>query len=381
MASKQTPTPAEIASWPAPNYINPKTHRPFVLGVEIPLTAFAVLFGRFYSRTILRRTLGIDDWIMLGAAVLVLASTIMTCISTGPAFHTGYHICEALAYSPMRSLATQVFFAAITTLTKMSVCFTYLRIFPSQLNKHFCWTMICYEVCWFMGMFFGTIFQCSPVASYYSPEKYPNHTCVNQPVFSYATAALNSFSDFIIFLWPIRDLWLVQIPMKQRLGLILMFGFGVIVCIAGICRVWFMSVYYSTYDVPYNGATLTTITAIEMTVGIICGCITGCKPLMSKLFPKIFGSTHDSDNPSNGRTLPPNSQSFPFHELHGGIVKDNTFTIEYDKNPHSQSYKGNASLVTAKRSDRDDISEGSEEWIVPPQRGEIPSGVGVARVL
>jgi hypothetical protein len=68
------PTPADILSWPRANYVDPITRRPLVLGVEIPLTVLTILFtaGRFYSRTIIVKALGWDDWFMLAATVRLL---------------------------------------------------------------------------------------------------------------------------------------------------------------------------------------------------------------------------------------------------------------------------------------------------------------------
>jgi hypothetical protein len=65
------PTPEDVLKWPAPNYVDPVTRRPLVLGVEIPLTILPILFtaGRFYSRTVIVKVLGWDDWFMLAATV------------------------------------------------------------------------------------------------------------------------------------------------------------------------------------------------------------------------------------------------------------------------------------------------------------------------
>ena len=88
------PTPAEILAWPKANYTHPETRRPLVLGVEIPLTILTILFtaGRFYSRTVIVKALGWDDWFMLVATVISTATNIMTCISVAPAYQTGYHL-------------------------------------------------------------------------------------------------------------------------------------------------------------------------------------------------------------------------------------------------------------------------------------------------
>jgi hypothetical protein len=65
------PTLEDIAKWPAPNYVDPVTRRPLVLSVEIPLTILTIMFTacRFYSRTVIVRALGWDDWFMLAATV------------------------------------------------------------------------------------------------------------------------------------------------------------------------------------------------------------------------------------------------------------------------------------------------------------------------
>jgi hypothetical protein len=71
------PTLADIAEWPAPNYVDPITRRPLVLGVEIPLTVLTILFtaGRFYSRTVIVKALGWDDWFMLAATVRISSTS------------------------------------------------------------------------------------------------------------------------------------------------------------------------------------------------------------------------------------------------------------------------------------------------------------------
>jgi len=71
------PTAAEFASFPPPNYANPTTLRPLAIGVLTPMTVLVVAFMscRIYSRTVLTKTLGWDDGIMLLAAVSAIDLT------------------------------------------------------------------------------------------------------------------------------------------------------------------------------------------------------------------------------------------------------------------------------------------------------------------
>lgn len=65
----------------------------------------------------------------------------------------------------------------------------------------------------------------------------------------HVTGGFNVASDFLIFLWPAMDLIQVQVSIKQRVTLITMFSLGVLICVAGICRVWYVSVFASSSDV------------------------------------------------------------------------------------------------------------------------------------
>jgi hypothetical protein len=66
-----------------------------------------------------------------------------------------------------------------------------------------------------------------PINSYWDPS-ITNYECIQERAFNYAAQALNSTSDFLIFLWPIRTLWTVRVPMKQRLGLVFIFSVGAV---------------------------------------------------------------------------------------------------------------------------------------------------------
>lgn len=70
------PTAAELLSFPAPNYVDPTTRRPLAIGIVTPMTVLVIAFisCRFYSRTVLTKTLGWDDGIMLLAAVSLMCA-------------------------------------------------------------------------------------------------------------------------------------------------------------------------------------------------------------------------------------------------------------------------------------------------------------------
>ncbi|KAH3938600.1 hypothetical protein HBI56_177080 [Parastagonospora nodorum] len=377
------PTIEDIIKWPAPNYVNPETRRPLVFGVEIPLTILTIVFtaGRFYSRTIIVKALGWDDWFMLAATIISTATNIMICISTLPAYQTGYHLYDLrpeILVNPYQSaqmaMACQLLYIPVCVFTKISLLITYLRIFPSRSNKWFCYILMVYEVGWGIAAFFATLFQCSPIQSYWLIQS-PVRNCGSTPALYYSTSSLNIFTDFLIFLWPAKDLASVQISVRQRITLITMFCLGVIICIAGLLRVWYVSIYLKSWDFLWHGTVLFVIVSIETSIGIICGCLPGCKPLFTRLFPSIFSHSANSNSYSRSRNKtpqhPPNKsvdgQSFPFQ-----IVKEEGFEVRYGNNDDfdsrgNSSKMGTSSTTTGKLSksiDDDGASDDSREWIM-----------------
>lgn len=74
------------------------------------------------------------------------------------------------------------------------------------------------------------------------------------------------------------------------------------VCVAGIARIYYTYVYLYSYDVLWWAAAVFVVMSFETCIGIACGCLPGCKPLMSRAFPRVFGtSTNDSKPPSRRR--------------------------------------------------------------------------------
>ncbi|KAF3048550.1 hypothetical protein E8E11_009603 [Didymella keratinophila] len=232
----------EFASFPPPNYANPTTLRPLAIGVITPMTVLVVAFMscRIYSRTVLTKTLGWDDGIMLLAVITSVGNNIMVIISMLPQYRMGHHLWDIppqLLYGTMKAaqmgMSTQLLFTAIITLMKVAILLTYLPCF------------------------FVTLFQCAPASTYWNIFKYIGRAkCLNIKAIYYFHSGQNTFSEFLIFLWPAKDLLNVKVSLRQRVTLTCMFSLGVIVCGAGVARLYYTHMYLESYDVFWQGVAL-----------------------------------------------------------------------------------------------------------------------------
>ncbi|KAF2727135.1 hypothetical protein EJ04DRAFT_479509 [Polyplosphaeria fusca] len=391
------PTAAEMAAWPEPDFVDPDTVQPLALAITIPVTMIAVIFMtcRIYSRTVLVPAIGWDDWLMLLAAVSTVANNVMVLVSMNSEIQMGYHLWDikpetlfGIIKASQIGLSSQLLMCLVWVLGKVSILLTYLRIFPTKRNKWFCYIMLAFTVTSNVAIFWLVLFQCSPLETYWQVFKFlETAKCLNVKAIYYVYSGLNVFTDFLIFLWPAKDLAAVQISFRQRVTLISMFCFGVIICIVGTVRAYYTWLYLNEYDAFWYGAKLLIICAVELSLGIACGCLPGCKPLLSKLFPRVFGTLSESSAPQRYHASPkndnfnrsdntlgrPQSQSFQLHSLPsqeaGTIIREQKIVVQSHEAGALQMPRRVVTRVGlgSQRGRRNDVERGSgdsQEFII-----------------
>jgi len=109
----------------------------------------------------------------------------------------------------------------------VSICLLYLRIF-----NHIKWFRITiYCIIAVVGLYavssiVATIAECVPTARVW--DHHVEGKCIDLTKFWYANASVNIIGDFVIFLVPMPLVWNMQLPVRQRLGLGLVFSLGLL---------------------------------------------------------------------------------------------------------------------------------------------------------
>ncbi|KAH7304486.1 hypothetical protein BKA65DRAFT_521341 [Rhexocercosporidium sp. MPI-PUGE-AT-0058] len=285
-----------------------ETRVPLAIGWFVSMMSLMMIFmaARFYARSTVQGGLQVDDWVMAVAVILAISISILGCVATR--FGLGYHVWdirpELIVTAAKIEMVPDALIPLSMSLAKVSICLGYLRLFPTHANKIFCYVAITYLLCWGIGVALSLIFSCSPIQSHWD-STITDKSCIDFRAAIFASASLNVLSDFVVFLWPAHILWKVRVSRKRRLGLIFLFAVGFIVCVAGVARIYTFQYFFSSNDHTYRAAILWPITATEVNLSIICGCLPGIKPLLNRLFPDspdcsrghsniIFG-THNRD--------------------------------------------------------------------------------------
>ena len=90
------------------------------------------------------------------------------------------------------------------------------------------------------------IFQCSPIHKAW--DRSIDGSCFNVNALFFANAGLDIFQDAVIYVLPMRMLYHLKIPRRQKIGLMGVFAVGGFVVITGMVRLKSLQVAYKTSD-------------------------------------------------------------------------------------------------------------------------------------
>lgn len=108
---------------------------------------------------------------------------------------------------------------------KTSILVMYLRVF--SVNKRFryaTWATMFFVCGYLFSNFWTQLFGCSPRSKYWIPDT-PGH-CISYTKAGLAYGSMNIASDLLIFTLPLPIVWRLQLPLKERLGVLLIFMSG-----------------------------------------------------------------------------------------------------------------------------------------------------------
>jgi hypothetical protein len=111
-------------------------------------------------------------------------------------------------------------------LTKVSILLLYLRLFPHERFVKSCWITIAVMGAFLFWTIFGFMFMCTPV-NYFWNRSIEGH-CFNPKWVYFTNAPFNIVTDFVLFGLPLPILKELQLPRRQKTGLIILFGIGLV---------------------------------------------------------------------------------------------------------------------------------------------------------
>ncbi|GAB1315559.1 Rhodopsin domain-containing protein [Madurella fahalii] len=279
-----------------PTTIRIETNGPLVTGIAVGFVSATALFvaGRLYTRGVLIRSIGKDDWSMLIATVLSLVNSIAMCLEVK--YGMGRH---SENVRPEESLE-QLKFLLVAILTynmgmnvvKLGFLFQYRRIFQDAVIQRICYWFIIYVCIWACVQAVLLGLACLPISIIVPTMA---GSCLDTLPFWYFSSGMSMATDILIFCIPIPSVLKLHLPLKQRLIVVGIFCLGFFVCIISIYRMFTLRAGVISQDPSWENIGVAIWSCIELNVAIIASTLPTLRPLVTRILPGFgLSSAHHS---------------------------------------------------------------------------------------
>lgn len=130
--------------------------------------------------------------------------------------------------------------------TKVAILNLYLRIAVQRAFPRLVWACIAVVTATAIASVTASIFQCTPIRKAWDTSV--AGSCIDVNALFFANAGLDIFQDAFIYVLPLRMLYQLQVPRRQKIALMFVFAVGGFVVITGMVRLNSLRVAQITPD-------------------------------------------------------------------------------------------------------------------------------------
>ncbi|KAF9892641.1 hypothetical protein FE257_001043 [Aspergillus nanangensis] len=269
------------------------------------LLSLIVCSLRLYTRAVVIKMLGMDD---IAVCVALLITQVFNGIGVAVVyFGEGRHMenvsPDHLAIWLKLYYIAMCMYLWVSCSVKMSLLLFLRRIFVKPWMQHLTLGLMIFQVMFSLSGSFVLAFQCTPARAAFDLT-ITNAKCLSRFKLFQITlyqAVLMFTSDIIMLAAPMPILYSLKMPAKKIVALMVIFGSGLIACIAPVVR-------FSTLDYLLNGSTDLTFDsnsslywmAIEFNLGLVAGSLSSLRPL--PLFRRLGSSYYSNHKDTSGHT-------------------------------------------------------------------------------
>lgn len=298
----------------------------FAVTIVMITLASAFVFFRMLSRAAIVKKVSIDDYFMVLAWIIDFGLSFAICYGT--AWGLGQHEANIPpSWQPTLRRANYAFtvlYQPALMAVKTSILAFYLGL-PTS-NRIFKWACIATLIVVNAGglaLTMVSVFQCHPISATFAIVTPPTAHCTDIVTIYLSSAPLNIITDLAILFLPMPILTGMRLPRKQKIILVVTFGFGIFVAAVDVIRIAYLQSASMTrlaeiQSAAASGSTRTAElddfswyasfsfmwTVIEVNFSIMCACVPGLKPLVTRFMPYLLRDPGDAPSESGSLSLP-----------------------------------------------------------------------------
>ncbi|KAF6823495.1 CFEM domain-containing protein [Colletotrichum musicola] len=277
--------------------------------MAIQITGFLAVPLRLYARWSTMHRFATDDWIMLVCGVLFAVFVVLGQLAGAIAFGEDIWMVSAdeLTLGLKIFFIDESFYLVCLGLTKISVLFFYLRIFPNKTFRRATYWTMGYIILTTTVLLFMQIFQCIPFEFNWVGWKgdFGPHQCLNINTLAFVAGGLSISHDVIILILPLPLLIRLNMSWRKKSGIGFMFSLGIFILITSCVRLQYIVNFTRSLNPTWDFTDPLVWSGVEVSVSMIVVCLPALRTLVQKVIPDLFGSSAAS----KGTPMPPHKAS------------------------------------------------------------------------
>ncbi|KAI0467675.1 hypothetical protein F4859DRAFT_493251 [Xylaria cf. heliscus] len=288
------PPPGIIANFDNPPNRNGIAHLTFVICLFFATFSFIV---RMYARLVGLRSVKLEDgftFIAYATYIGYIYCGYRLMVEYGYFIHQwDLHLGDLIEITYILQIGG-VLYSVTLPLLKASILLEWTRLFVPQGTRNIFWWLCVIlagvQLSFLVASVFALSFACIPYQRIWDFTVVGK--CIKKSELEITSAAIHFASDIVILILPQKVIWSLQMSLKKKLGVSIIFSLGVLACLSAILRLVSTIEYSTSPDVTYAVSAVILWALAEMTCGfIVLGMPTAPKVLLeTRLVSRIKSS-------------------------------------------------------------------------------------------
>ncbi|KAI0836992.1 hypothetical protein F5Y06DRAFT_305051 [Hypoxylon sp. FL0890] len=260
--------------------------RSMIIGsiVSCMILALITFLMRLASRRVKKSTFIVSDYLV--ACGLLCAYGVSAMMLWATALGLGLHI-ELVPPANIRLFFLSIFVVEIVysigfVLIKLSIMALYRQLFPTRFMFICTRFLGAFVIMWGVALTLVSIFSCNPIRGFWDLDI--GAKCINTQWFFIGNSIPNILADICLLCLPMRDVWTLQLGLRSKIIISVLFALGSFVIVASGLRIHF-TLNLDPSDIPWSYVDAEVWTAVEMNVAIMCCCLPTVRPIVTFLVP------------------------------------------------------------------------------------------------
>lgn len=181
------------------------------------------------------------------------------------------------------------FYLVVLALTKVSLLCFFLRVFPNKKLRWATFATIGLVSVSTAVLVFMQIFQCVPVRYVWERIKgqFGPHSCLDINKLAYTAAAFSITEDVIILILPLPSLIRLNVNLRTKIGIILMFSLGILILITSCVRLRSLVLFARSGNPTWDNSDALIWTSFEVAISLLVTSLPAMRAVLNKFVKEM----------------------------------------------------------------------------------------------